>query len=400
MKSRQKDGLTGVRVRGIVAGLCAGMFMVADVTADDALLAMTPIVVKTEKSATLPELMSTLGSERLLYVGETHSAYADHLLQLEVLRGMASIPDGLALGVEWFQARFQQVLDRYVAGEIDEAEMLRQTEYYQRWRYDYRLYRPIIRFARDNGIPIIALNASQELTGEIGRVGINGLSKEMQAKLPDSYDVNDKEYENALREMFKAHPGGSDHDPDETAFQRFVEVQLTWDETMAQHVAEYLNANPEHRMLVLAGKGHVGGRSGIPNRVTRRTGIRGESIASFNPASRLFNSADYLVLANDQPLPPPGLMRVMLDTREEGVFVDGFTHGSPAKAAGLEKGDRIAAINGSPIRYYTDVKIAMIDKQPGSDIQVTLKRDRLLGGEKTETVSFQLVGPTAQAHPM
>jgi uncharacterized iron-regulated protein len=137
---------------------------------------MTPIVVQMENSATLPELMTKLRSERLVYVGETHTAFADHLLQLEVLRGMASRPEGLALGVEWFQARFQPVLDRYLAGEIDEAEMLRQTEYYQRWRFDYRLYRPIIRFAREKGIPIIALNASQELTSEIRRVGINGLS--------------------------------------------------------------------------------------------------------------------------------------------------------------------------------------------------------------------------------
>ena len=111
----------------------------------------------------------------------------------------------------------------------------------------------------------------------------------------------------------------------------------------------------------------------------------------------MFNSADYLVLANEQSLPPAGLMRVMLDTRAEGVFVDGFTAGSPAKAAGVEKGDMITAINGEPIRHFADLKISIIDKAPGSDIEVTLKRDRLLGGEKTETVRFQLVG---QAHHM
>ena len=360
---------------------------------------MTPIVVKIEDSATLPQLMSKLGTARLLYVGETHSAYADHLLQLEVLKGMASNPDGLALGVEWFQARFQPVLDRYLAGDIDEAKMLRQTEYFQRWRYDYRLYRPIIRYAREQGIPIIALNASQELTSEIRRVGINGLPSELREELPDSYDVNDEAYEEKLREMFKAHEWEG-HAADDKAFERFVEVQLTWDETMAQHVAEYLNAGPDRRVLVLAGKGHVAGRSGIPNRVTRRTGVRGATIATFNSDSLLFNTADYLVLANKQQLPPPGLMRVLLDTREEGVFVDGFSHGSPAKAAGVEKGDRLTTINGIPIRYFSDVKIAMIDQQPGSDIEVTLKRDRLLGGETTETLSFQLAGPASAPHPM
>jgi len=392
MNIRKMARQTAAQVGGSMAALLLlGVVMESNALADGGFPVMTPIVVKMENSATLPDLMNKLGSERLVYVGETHTAFADHLLQLEVLRGMASRPEGLALGVEWFQARFQPVLDRYLAGEINEAEMLRQTEYYQRWRFDYRLYRPIIQFARENGIPIIALNASRELTGEIRRVGINGLSEEMRAELPDSYDVNDKEYEGQLREMFKAHQS------DDGMFERFVEVQLTWDETMAQNVADYLKSNPGGRMLVLAGKGHIGGRSGIPNRVTRRTGMAGKSIASFNPASRMFNTADYLVLANEQSLPPAGLMRVMLDTREEGVFVDGFTGGSPAKAAGVEKGDMITAINGKPIRHFVDVKIAMIDQQPGSDVEVTLKRDRFLGGEKTETVRFQLAGE-AQRH--
>ena len=316
MKSKKSSSHAGGGIRTpVLPGLLVGLFMLGGVSAEETHAPMSPIVVKTQESATLPQLMSKLGAARLLYVGETHSAYADHLLQLEVLKGMASNPDGLALGVEWFQARFQPVLDRYLAGEIDEAEMLRQTEYYQRWRYDYRLYRPIIRYAREKGIPIIALNASRELTGEIGRVGINGLPGVLRAELPDSYDVNDEDYEAKLREMFQAHELKG-RAADDKAFERFIEVQLTWDETMAQHVAEYLNADPNRRVLVLAGKGHVAGRSGIPNRVTRRTGVRGETIATFNSASRLFNTADYLVLANDQQLPPPGLMLSLIHISE------------------------------------------------------------------------------------
>jgi uncharacterized iron-regulated protein len=350
---------------------------------------MTPIVVEPAKSATLPELMTKLRSERLIYVGETHTAFADHLLQLEVLRGMAARPEGLAVGVEWFQSRFQPVLDDFLAGKIDEAELLRRTEYYDRWRFDYRLYRPIIQFARDKGIPIIALNASRELTDEIQRVGINGLAEDIKQQLPDGYDFEDKVYEGQLREMFRL------HDRDDALFQRFLEVQLTWDESMAQRVAGYLEANPDGRILVLAGKGHVSGRSGIPNRVTRRTGIQGTTIATFNPTSRMFNSADFLVLANQQVLPPTGLMRVLLDERDGGVFVKGFSEDSPAEIAGIEEGDQILAINGDPIEHYTDLKIAMLDRPPGSEISVTVRRDRLIGGDVNETVTFALAGASA-----
>ncbi len=370
---------------GTMVGLAAGTMSSTNAAAGE-IVVMTPIVVEPAKSATLPELMTKLRSERLIYVGETHTAFADHLLQLEVLRGMAARPDGLAVGVEWFQSRYQPVLDDFLAGKIDEAELLRRTEYYDRWRFDYRLYRPIIQFAKEKGIPIIALNASRELTSEIQRVGINDLAEDMKKQLPDGYDFEDKDYEGQLREMFNL------HQRDESLFQRFLEVQLTWDESMAQRVADYLKANPDGRILVLAGKGHVSGRSGIPNRVTRRTGIQGTTIATFNPASRMFNSADFLVLANDQVLPAVGLMRVLLDERNGGVFVKGFSEDSPAETAGIEEGDQILAINGDPIEHYTDLKIAMLDQPPGGEISVTVRRERLIGGDINETVTFALAG--------
>ena len=348
--------------------------------------AATPIVVEPAKSATLPELMATLRDERLVYVGETHTAYGDHLLQLDVLRAMAADAGNLAIGVEWFQARFQPALDDYLADRISEAEFLRDTEYYERWRFDYRLYRPIVRFAKENGIPIIALNADQELTSEIRRVGINGLSDELRDALPDEYDFSDKVYEAMLREIFDLHQS------EDAQFQRFLEVQLTWDESMAQRVAAYLQQKPAGRILVLAGKGHVSTRSGIPARVTRRTGIRGKTIVTFSPSSTLSNAADYLVLANDENLPPAGLMGVFLDEREDGVFVKGFGHDSPAQQAGISEGDLIVSIDGQPIRHFADVKIQTIDKRPGDEIELTYSHQRVLLGPETRSARFKLAG--------
>ena len=361
--------------------------VVAPATAMDAIDDdMAPIVVEPAKSATLQQLMTKLHSERLVYVGETHTAFADHRIQLQVLRSMAARPEGLALGVEWFQARFQPFLDDYIAGRSDEAEMLRKTEYYDRWRFDYRLYRPIMRFAREKRIPVIALNASKELTSAISRDGINGLPVAMREELPDSYDVNDHDYEKHLRETFAMHK------VEESAFQRFVEVQLTWDESMAQRVAKYLDEHPGGRMLVLAGKGHIGGRHGIPNRVARRTGTDGKTIVRYTPNAAAFDQADFLLLADDEPLPPAGMLRVMLDERDEGVFIAGFGDASPAEGAGVKKGDRLLAINDIPIRHFVDVKLAMLDQPPGREVTVKLLRDPLIGGERTVELTVALAG--------
>jgi uncharacterized iron-regulated protein len=325
---------------------------------------MNAIVVEPADSATLPQLVAKLAGERVVYVGETHTALADHQVQLEVLRAMAAQPGELAVGVEWFQHPFQPVLDDYLAGRIDEAELLRRSEYYERWRFDYRLYRPIMQFARDNGIPVLALNAPRELTRAISSVGIDGLDAEQRANLPDGYDFDDSAYADKLRQVFLQHAGGSGD------FRRFLEVQLTWDERMAQGAAEYLNGSPERRILVLAGRGHIAGRGGIPNRVTRRTGLHGATIATYDPSGSLFNETDYLVLTREQRLAPPGLMLVALDERDGGVFVGGFGEDSPAESAGMQSGDRIVAIDGTPIEHFADVKVVLLDRRPGEEIAV------------------------------
>lgn len=387
MKYRQSIETVALAMLVLVAnGLVIAVLTMVEAEAGERTAAMPPIVVEPAKSATLPELMTKLRNERLVYVGETHTAYGDHVLQLDVLRAMAAHEGELAVGVEWFQARFQPVLDDYLAGRISEAEFLRDTEYYERWRFDYRLYRPIVRFARENGIPIIALNADQELTSEIRRVGIDGLSGELRRELPDDYDFSDKTYEELLREIFDLHQS------EDAQFQRFLEVQLTWDESMAQRVAAYLQQHPAGRILVLAGKGHVSTRAGIPARVTRRTGIRGTTIVTFSPSSTLSNEADYLVLANDENLPPAGLMGVFLDEREDGVFVKGFGHDSPAQQAGVSEGDLIVSIDGQPIHHFADVKIQTIDKLPGDEIELTYSHQRVLLGPETRSARFKLAG--------
>lgn len=45
------------------------------------------------------------------------------------------------------------------------------------------------------------------------------------------------------------------------------------------------------------------------------------------------------------------------------------------------------------------MKISMIDMAPGTEVVVTLKRDRLIGGDETDTVRFELAGESP-AHPM
>ncbi|HHH12940.1 MAG TPA: PDZ domain-containing protein [Thiolapillus brandeum] len=322
---------------------------------------------------TLEALLPELARKRVVYVGETHSRYGHHLLQLAVIRGLHARGVDLAIGMEFFQRPFQEWLDAYIEGRISETEMLEKTQWFDRWRFDYRLYRPILRFAREHRIPVVALNVPREITDEVSEKGIDGLKPESRAQLPERIDRSDRAYRERLHQVFTRHEGKR-----EGQFERFLDVQYSWDEGMAQSVADYLKAHPGKQMVVLAGSGHIAWGSGIPSRVARR--IDGD-YAILLPADGEMKPgmADYLVVTEEKKLSPRPLMGILIDTSGDGILVTGVTRASGAEKAGLRKGDRILAIDGQPVSSYTRLRVSLMDKRPGDRIRVRYQRDSDIG---------------------
>lgn len=349
--------------------------LVADQSLDDALATVDRLslqVVSGGGDGLLDEAIENLTDSRVVFVGETHTQYDHHLVQLALLRAMHQRNPKLALGVEWFQQDLQQPLDDYLADRISEAEMLHRTEYYDRWRYDYRLYRPIIEYAKRHRIPIIALNAPAAVTRQIGSGGLDSLSEEARAQLPERMDDSDPSYRKRLRDAYDLHPGS------QQPFEYFLGVQLAWDESMAENAARYLRANPEHNMLILAGIGHAGFRSGIPDRLLRRLPVSTVTIVTVNekPTSApAAGGADVLVVSPPLRLPPSGKLGVLINTQEDRVLVSGVLRESGAYEAGIRKSDRIMSLNGRTVRSFSDLKLALMDKRPGDTVAVEVQSE-------------------------
>ncbi len=355
----------------------------AAIAGDAAMLPGTDEISETETAvidaaavADIDTLLDRLADNRVVFVGESHDRYEDHLNQLAIIAGLRARGKDLAIGMEFFQQPFQPHLDAFVAGELGEGDLLRQTEYFERWRFDYRLYRPILRFARDNGIPLVALNLEKEITDQVGDGGIASLSAADASRIPADIERDNDEYRNYMKAVFDMHPKGEDAD-----FEHFLDVQLLWDEGMAERAARYLQAHPDKTLVVLAGSGHVEYGRGIPSRLQRRlplpsaTVING-TLRSFDP-----KMADFILYPREVALPKTGLLGVMLDTESdgEGIGVQGFAENSGAKTAGVEEGDRIVRVADIPVDGYADIRIALMDRLPGEKLPVEILRKPLLG---------------------
>jgi uncharacterized iron-regulated protein len=327
----------------------------------------------------LDSLIDELVDERVVFVGESHDRYEDHLNQLAIIRGLVERGNQLAIGMEFFQQPFQEILDAYVSGELSEEAFLRETEYFERWRFDYRLYRPILRYAREQGIPLIALNVPREITQKVGDGGIGSLSPEERRQVPSEIDHDDERYRAHVRQVFEMHPKDED-----ASFEHFLEVQLLWDEGMAEQAAQWISGNPDRQLVILAGAGHVEYGRGIPARLKRRLDVPMSIVMSGHQRPLDPEIADYLLYPQPIALPKTGLMGVMLDTESagQGVAIQGFAQKSGAREAGVETGDRIIEIGDIAVDSYADIRIALMDSRPGQRLPIQVVRDRLVGDPK------------------
>ncbi len=328
--------------------------------------------VEPGRSSKLGDIIDTVSERPIILIGERHTNYEDHKVELEVIMGLFKKGRKFAIGMEMFQQPFQGAIDEYLSGAIGEREFLKQTEYFKRWGFDYNFYREIIEFAKAKGIPLIALNQRSEVVDKVAKGGLDALSKEEREEIPQDMDMSDESYKKRLKQVYEDHPPG-------TTFENFYQSQILWDETMAHSAARFLEGHPDYQMVVLAGVEHIMYGSGIPSRVHRLTGR--EFVTLINGS---FDSDIGTYVLFPKPLEPPFTARLGVIVRESDgvVFIDAFPAESAALKSGLKERDIITSVNGVKIQTVNDIKIALFDKEPGQIVIVNVVRKRFLFGAR------------------
>jgi uncharacterized iron-regulated protein len=222
----------------------------------------------TGKSITAEAFLAALRMKKVVYVGERHDQPLDHGVQYAILRQLHREEASLGIGMEMFQVPFQEPLTKWSAGLIDETVLRRDTEYDERWGFDFSMYRPILEYARNRGIEVVALNAPREMAYAVAKGGIDSLPAEQASALPE-LDLGNEQH----RALFDSEFDAGEHAVGD-GIDQYYEAQVVWDETMGSRVAETLDrADAPAKMIVFAGRVHVKRGLGIPDRAARRGAV-------------------------------------------------------------------------------------------------------------------------------
>jgi uncharacterized iron-regulated protein len=248
--------------------------------------------LQNNKERPFSDVVSDLKRNRVILVGEHHSNINHHEAQVEVVRTLEESGVQVAIGLEMFRSDSQQALDRWVAGNIDEADF--KQVFYDNWGYTWESYRVIFDYARKNRIPLIGLNVPREITRQVATHGFQSLDKDQRGKLSNIACRVDKEYMDYIKRAFGGHAHGK------LNFTYFCEAQLVWDSVMAVNTLDYLKKHPEATVVVLTGTGHAQ-KNAMPRQIRERSNVPHAVILPevkgfIDPKTVDRSDADYIML--------------------------------------------------------------------------------------------------------
>jgi len=254
-------------------------------------------IISTQKAAAVSfaELLEDIETSRVIYVGEKHTSQESHKIQLEVIQALFQKFPNLAVGMEMFDHTYQDVLDQWSAGKLDQEDFLRKVHWYANWRLDFSLYKDILDFIKENRLRLVGLNIPNHIPPKIKEGGIESLRDDEKKHLPQQIDLSNTTHRDYVQEVFKNH---LPYFMGDVEFENFYAAQSVWEDAMAEAIAENLNTDV---MVVLAGNGHIQFKYGIPDRAYKRTGAAFTTIYSASVGSEVaLDVADYIWVTKDR----------------------------------------------------------------------------------------------------
>lgn len=263
------------------------------------------IDAKSGKILTVEQLARQTRDADVVFIGEYHGNQASHLLEAELQAALYRLRPKQILSMEQFNRDHQVQIDRYLDGEIGEKVFIKNSN---AWPNYAGSYRPMVEFAKQHYLPVIAANAPLQTVRCVGRQGKPYLEKlhanEKQAIAAKPF-LSNPQYRQKFSEFQQQTK------PDSRRRQNQYDAQLLRDNTMAESILQALNAYPGYQVIHLNGAFHSDGFLGTVALLKQRrpdlkiaviSPIRVDNPQKPTYAEEDLSKGNYLYLVQPQPL--------------------------------------------------------------------------------------------------
>lgn len=243
---------------------------------------------QTGEQLTITELADRMKNTDVLFWGEEHNDTIGHILELKMLKMLQERhTNKLVLSMEMFETDCQVLVDEYLGGFINKEKFIKDA---RAWN-NYNDYEPLVEFAKENNIPLIAANSPRRYNNMMSKRGpktldsLGSASKALIAKLP-IYAPK----EGAYYKKFVGIMGGEEniHSPNMYA------SQCLWDATMAKSIDRAVSENKKNGIVMhIAGRFHSDEFLGTVAQLARKNkDLKVQTISCF--VAEDFEKPDYI----------------------------------------------------------------------------------------------------------
>jgi uncharacterized iron-regulated protein len=316
--------------------------------------------IPTGTVVSMKQMMDSISSSQVIYIGETHDNIEAHKVQLQVIQHLSQKYQ-VAIGLEMFRRSAQEKLDLWNEGQLPIRKF--KNLFHTNWGGGFGLYQSIFEFAKSHSLPLIGLKSNREVENHF-RAGDPAPGNTLYPEIDDT----DPHHRAFALSAFGGHRGTA------KALEKPYRMLLLWEETMAQTIAKFLRdpLNKEKKLVVLVGGFHVQYGFGIPKRAYRRSphnySIIQPSITQIpdnlkdremtvEKVSIPLYSSDYAWKVEYRV---PGQNKVKLGVRLAqqkggGVLIKSVGENSNAHNAGMKPGDLLLKMDGHTLSGVDDV---------------------------------------------
>ena len=253
----------------------------------------------TKQIISIDKIIADCENADVLFFGEEHNDSAGHYLENKIFQSLhKKYGDQLALSMEMFETDGQLGLNEYLAGFIDETRFAKDVRLWS----NYKDYRPMIEYAKQNNIPVIAANPPRRYVSLVSRRGLkslDSLSKDAKKYLPPlPYDTLSGLYREKFIDIMQGSPGGGN--------PNVYYSQSLWDAGMSYSIYKYRKSHKHQKIFHCVGNFHCDEKLGTAAQLLmRNTKLKILNISSFSDKSfshpdweQFINRGDYLILTN------------------------------------------------------------------------------------------------------
>lgn len=203
----------------------------------------------------LAQLAQSIKGVDVVFVGEYHGNHASHLLEMQLLAALFEYNKvkkrSMVLSLEMFNRDQQKIVNDYMDGKIGERYLIEKTPSWSNYKASYR---PLVEFAKQHQLSVIAANASGDIIRCIGRQGktyyekLDQKEKQLIANKPFAEVVG-------YADKFFGFMSSSNHLPSSRQKNSYL-AQLTRDNTMAESIYKSFLESPKSQIIHMNGSFH------------------------------------------------------------------------------------------------------------------------------------------------